>query len=60
MQSIGQERWHLPLETATLDQVTMAIKAMEVEALGLREDVHAQMLAYRGQVGAYAARMVAS
>jgi len=58
MQSIGQECWHLPLETATLDQVTMAIKAMEVEALGLRQDVHAQMLAYRGQVGAYAARMV--
>jgi len=60
MQSIGQERWHLPLETASLDQVTLAIKAMEAEALGLREDVHARMLAYRGQVGAYAARMVAS
>lgn len=60
MQSIGQQRWHMPLETASLDQVTDVIKAMEVEAIGLRTDIHAQMLAYRGQVGAYAARMVAA
>jgi len=60
MQSIGQERWHIPLETASLDQVTDVIKAMETEAIGLRTEIHTQMLAYRGQVSAYAARMVAA
>ena len=60
MQSIGQERWHVSLETATLDHVTDVIKAMEVEAGNLRADIHTQQLAYRGQVEAYAARMTAA
>lgn len=59
MQSIGQERWHVPLETATLDQVTDVIKEMEVEADSLRSEVHSRQLAYRNLVGSYAARMTA-
>ena len=59
MQSIGQERWHIPLETASLDETTDAIKAMEVDAHDLRASIHSQMLAYRDQVTRYATRMVA-
>ncbi len=60
MQSIEHDCWHVPLETSSLDQVTDALKAMEVEAGSLRADIHAQQLAYRGQVEAYAARMTAA
>jgi polysaccharide pyruvyl transferase WcaK-like protein len=58
MQSIGQERWHIPLETASLDETTDAIKAMEADAHGSRGSIHAQMLSYRDQVTRYATRMV--
>lgn len=59
MQSIGQEKWHIPLETASLDETTDALKSMEVDAHALRGTIHHQMLTYRQSVATYAARMVA-